>query len=215
MEEILFGALAILLLLIPLGCALWSISCIVRLFKDAQFSWAMISIIAFICPFVSLFLAGLGLTLRKETEEAGIYALKGATISFFIFAFIFAFTFDPLMKRALVDHHDHVSDRHYTPNNMHTTQLAVEDYAVQNVGNYPADTINFSSSIPTGGIGVRFKNPYNTAQPAIVGGIPTQYGQVGYEHSRYGSRAYTIYGYGKKGILKNDAGATFTLTSDN
>ncbi len=95
---------------------------------------------------------------------------------------------------------------------MHTTQLAAEDYAVQNSGNYPADTINFSHSIPAGGFGLSFKNPYNPAQPAIVGGVPTVLGSVGYEHNGYNPNTYFIYGYGERGLLKNAAGATFTLS---
>ncbi len=98
MGEIIIIVLAVLLLLIPLVCAFWSINCVARLFKNAQFFWAIVSIVAFISvtilliklidqeeprailiysgPFASLFLAGLGLTRRKETKEAGTSALN-------------------------------------------------------------------------------------------------------------------------------------------
>jgi prepilin-type N-terminal cleavage/methylation domain-containing protein len=80
--------------------------------------------------------------------------------------------------------------------NMHTTQLAAEDFAVKSDGNYPGDVVDFRSSLPdtTG-----FDNPFTgiTELPEDV--TASQSGRVGYVNN--GTIGYTISGYGKDALL--------------
>ncbi len=90
--------------------------------------------------------------------------------------------------------------------NMHTVQLAAEDYAVRNDGNYagednPVDAF-FGGTAPT--------NPVNSNEPGLVSGIPTRPGQVGYV---YKDGIYYIYGFGEKELIKNATGGTFILSN--
>ena len=47
-----------------------------------------------------------------------------------------------------------------TKANMHTFQLAAEDYGVQNDGTYAAAASTLAPLLPGGGVGVNFKNPF-------------------------------------------------------
>ena len=53
-----------------------------------------------------------------------------------------------------------------TKANMHTFQLASEDYGVQNNGTYSADCAGVAPMLPRGG--ANFKNPFNSANAAFV-----------------------------------------------
>jgi type II secretion system protein G len=50
--------------------------------------------------------------------------------------------------------------------NMHTFQLAAEDYGVQQDGTYSTDVSGVAPLLPRGG--ANFKNPFNNADPAYV-----------------------------------------------
>jgi type IV pilus assembly protein PilA len=92
--------------------------------------------------------------------------------------------------------------------NMHTAQLAVEDYAVMNDGNYAGHTnihTTLAAMLPT-----NFKTPFTgaTGSGAITSGSTANaQGVVYYDHATYGATGYTIQGYGKSSVL------TLTLTS--
>ncbi len=96
--------------------------------------------------------------------------------------------------------------------NMHTVQLAAEDFAVRNVGNY-ANDINpayelfekWGSNPPV--------NPFDPGLPGVVSGIPTRQGQVGYEHQGFNSSTYKIRGYGTDGLIRDASGQVFTLSN--
>ncbi len=93
--------------------------------------------------------------------------------------------------------------------NMHTVQLAVEDYAVDTAGLYPAETlINLTQVLSIQGI----TNPFNTSASAFVGGVAVSPGEVGYNHNSYDNAPYTITGFGANSILLNQAGTTYILT---
>ncbi len=102
-----------------------------------------------------------------------------------------------------------------TKSNMHTVQLAAEDYAVKNVGNYALDTApgadlftDYGSSIPT--------NPFDASGNGLVAGSPSTSGEAGYNHDSFGSiEQYTITGYGKDDILLDASGSTFILSNSN
>ena len=55
-----------------------------------------------------------------------------------------------------------------TKANMHTFQLAAEDYGVQNDGTYSADCAGVAPLLPRGG--ANFKNPFNNTNAAYVDG---------------------------------------------
>ncbi len=80
--------------------------------------------------------------------------------------------------------------------NMHTTQLAAEDFAVKSDGNYPADVVDFRSSLPdtTG-----FDNPFTGLTELPEDATASASGRVGYVNN--GTIGYTISGYGKDAIL--------------
>lgn len=104
-----------------------------------------------------------------------------------------------------------------TKSNMHTTQLAAEDYAVKNVGNYAADADAVADNL----LELNMTNPFNSqassfvAGEAVAVGAASDGGAVGYNHPNYGSSNYSITGYGKSGILKDAAGGTFILSNEN
>jgi prepilin-type N-terminal cleavage/methylation domain-containing protein len=92
--------------------------------------------------------------------------------------------------------------------NMHTVQLAVEDYAVMNDGNYAAHA-NIHTTLATM-LPSSFKNPFTggTGSAALTSGsTANSQGVVYYDHAAYGATCYTIRGYGKSSVL------TLTLTS--
>ncbi len=93
--------------------------------------------------------------------------------------------------------------------NMHTTQLAAEDYADKNGGKYaddddPVETLftQFGSICPA--------NPINSKEADLVSGIPTKPGQVGYV---YEDGNYFIYGYGYYELIKGGNGDTLILSN--
>ncbi|OQY30171.1 MAG: hypothetical protein B6244_00985 [Candidatus Cloacimonetes bacterium 4572_55] len=92
--------------------------------------------------------------------------------------------------------------------NMHTVQLAVEDYAVKQVGNYAAD-----SDLTL--LAVDVSNPFNSSAAGLVANVATIAGDVGYDHDNYGSLSYSITGFGKEAILQDADGNIFTLTNEN
>lgn len=92
--------------------------------------------------------------------------------------------------------------------NMHTVQLAVEDYAVKNVGNYSAD-----SDVTV--LEVDVTNPFDSGANGLVQNAAANSGEVGYDHDTYGSTNYTITGYGKDGILQGADGTTFIMSNQN
>lgn len=107
--------------------------------------------------------------------------------------------------------------------NMHTLQLAVEDYAVQNVGNYCAHGGIFpvggsTSEFDMDGDGdgdVTLHNPFDSGEEGLNWGFPSAAGIVSYDHEVYGSTPYTIMGRGKDGILQGAGGTTFIMSNQN
>ena len=92
-----------------------------------------------------------------------------------------------------------------TKTNMHTLQLSVEDYGVQNDGSYPGviDATHVINALPS-----TFKNPYSgasgagaawedravyAADPSAISGI------VSYADSL--TMTYNVKGYGTSGVL--------------
>ena len=101
--------------------------------------------------------------------------------------------------------------------NMHTTQLAVEDYNVNAFGNYPTIVIAFSPYLPhvSGGIN-GFMNPFTNVpelpidgDPLATPGIITE-GQIAYAYDFASPTrdSYTIFGWGKQdeGLLELQLG---------
>jgi prepilin-type N-terminal cleavage/methylation domain-containing protein len=80
--------------------------------------------------------------------------------------------------------------------NMHTTQLAAEDYAVRNSGDYPVDVADFRSSLPDT---LGFDNPFSGAVELPEDVTATASGKVGYVNNA--QIGYTISGYGKDALL--------------
>jgi len=80
--------------------------------------------------------------------------------------------------------------------NMHTTQLAAEDYAVRNDGDYPTDVADFRGSLPDT---LGFDNPFTSAQELPFDATAATPGEVGYVNN--GQIGYTISGYGKDALL--------------
>ena len=84
--------------------------------------------------------------------------------------------------------------------NMHTVQLAIEDFAVQNDGTYPvaADDAAVKANCPGGAYP---KNPFNTGAAITMtwGGDPAAKGNVGANPAT--TAGYTLKGFGKSAIL--------------
>jgi prepilin-type N-terminal cleavage/methylation domain-containing protein len=84
--------------------------------------------------------------------------------------------------------------------NCHNTQLAAEDFAVQNNGTYPA-TVAPMRSFFTDPVGVAgfLQNPYTSAMSEPVNGRAAQSGQTGYEPvlENGNTVGYWITGFGK------------------
>ncbi len=96
--------------------------------------------------------------------------------------------------------------------NMHTVQLAAEDYAVKNVGVYALHTTpiatlftDFGSEVPA--------NPFGGAND-LVANEAANSGEVGYDHTAV-LDAYSITGYGKDAIINDSDGNTFILSNSN
>jgi prepilin-type N-terminal cleavage/methylation domain-containing protein len=83
--------------------------------------------------------------------------------------------------------------------NMHTTQLACEDYAVRQDGAYPADVVDFQSVLPDSVNG--FLNPFTGTREFPVDGTAASPGEVGYEDVGSPPNGYSITGYGISALL--------------
>jgi type IV pilus assembly protein PilA len=92
--------------------------------------------------------------------------------------------------------------------NMHTLQLAIEDFAVQNDGTYPvaADDAAVQANLPNG---VYPNNPFNTAAAMAMNwaGAPAGEGDCG------SNPAATVNGYSIRGNGKGGALLTLVLTN--
>jgi len=93
-----------------------------------------------------------------------------------------------------------------TKANMHTFQLAAEDYGIQNDGTYAALAADVSALIPPAGI--TFINPFNPSAAAYVDQatwtVPLATGSTISGITAYGDSAqmrYQVAGRGKKGDL--------------
>jgi hypothetical protein len=83
--------------------------------------------------------------------------------------------------------------------NMHTFQLAIEDFAVKNTGTYPvaADDAAVKANMPGGAYP---KNPFTGANDAWVWAAnPATKGIIGANPCT--TTGYTILGYGKSALL--------------
>ena len=101
--------------------------------------------------------------------------------------------------------------------NMHTTQLAAEDYAVKNVGQYAGDATPVTDVL--GGDAREFTNPFGSTLNGLVQGdiatAPLE-GEVAYDHNAFGLSTYSVFGSGKNdAILLGADGATFVLSNEN
>jgi prepilin-type N-terminal cleavage/methylation domain-containing protein len=87
--------------------------------------------------------------------------------------------------------------------NAHTTQLAAEDFAVQNDGVYATDQ---TTLLPDGATTLadllpgNIKNPFNAAGAPVVDGAPANDGEVGYDTTGLVGIGYTITGLGKNAV---------------
>jgi type IV pilus assembly protein PilA len=80
--------------------------------------------------------------------------------------------------------------------NVHTTQLAAEDYAVRQNGTYAANVASFRGSLPDT---LGFQNPFSGATELPRDATAANPGEVGYVPN--GTIGYTITGYGKDAIV--------------
>ena len=80
--------------------------------------------------------------------------------------------------------------------NVHTTQLAAEDYAVRQNGTYAANVAAFRGSLPDT---LGFQNPFTGAVELPQDATAANPGEVGYVPN--GTIGYTITGYGKDAIV--------------
>ena len=83
--------------------------------------------------------------------------------------------------------------------NAHTLQLAAEDFAAQNDGNYATD---FSTMLPSGNtipdiIPGAPTNPFDPAGVAFLDGVPANDGEVGYDTAGLVGFGYTVTGLGR------------------
>ncbi len=79
--------------------------------------------------------------------------------------------------------------------NMHTVQVTVETYAVDEAGQYPSAIADFEDDLPA-----NFANPYDSGSDALVDDEAANAGEVGYEDWT-DLDGYTITGYGKDDLL--------------
>jgi type IV pilus assembly protein PilA len=82
--------------------------------------------------------------------------------------------------------------------NMHSFQLAVEDFAVKNTGTYPiaTDDAAVKANMPSGNYP---KNPFTGTNDAWTWVAPAAQGIIGM--STVSTTGYTIAGYGKSALL--------------
>ena len=80
--------------------------------------------------------------------------------------------------------------------NVHTTQLAAEDYAAARDGFYAATVTDLRAGLPdtTG-----FVNPFTGVKELPLDGVAAARGRVGYEPN--GRIGYTITGFGKDALI--------------
>jgi prepilin-type N-terminal cleavage/methylation domain-containing protein len=80
--------------------------------------------------------------------------------------------------------------------NVHTTQLAAEDWAVTNNGLYPPSVASFRSALPdtTG-----FVNPFTDTRELPMDGAANAMGKIGYEQTA--ADAYRVTGWGRNGLI--------------
>ena len=93
-----------------------------------------------------------------------------------------------------------------TKSNMHTFQLAAEDYGVQNDGAYASNASDVASNLPSGG--ATFKNPFSNTtgtgaawedRSSVTGAVTATAGITSYCDSA--NNTYNIKGYGKTAAL--------------
>jgi prepilin-type N-terminal cleavage/methylation domain-containing protein len=82
--------------------------------------------------------------------------------------------------------------------NMHTTQLAAEDYSVTNNGIYATDVADLSGILPDS---TGFLNPFTGAMELPIDGSASSPGQVGYDEVGSPPTGYTITGFGMGGLV--------------
>jgi len=80
--------------------------------------------------------------------------------------------------------------------NVHTTQLAAEDFAVRQNGTYPTNVAAFKSSLPDT---LGFSNPFTGTKELPMDATANAQGKVGYVPN--GTIGYTISGFGKDAIV--------------
>ncbi len=85
--------------------------------------------------------------------------------------------------------------------NMHTTQLAAEDYAVRHNGDYPDNVIDFKGALPDSVNG--FLNAFTGVSELPMDGTANAQGKVGYVDNTVNNAtiSYVISGYGKDDLL--------------
>jgi prepilin-type N-terminal cleavage/methylation domain-containing protein len=84
--------------------------------------------------------------------------------------------------------------------NMHTTQLAAEDYAVRRDGDYPDNVVDFQGALPDT---LGFMNPFTGVQALPTDATAAAQGVVGYVDNTVNAAtiSYVISGYGKDALL--------------
>lgn len=92
--------------------------------------------------------------------------------------------------------------------NMHTIQLAVEDYAVLNGGFYASDSGNLTEMFSLGAV----NNPFVDGGDFLVSDIPAEPGVVGYDHDTFSGTGYTILGHGRFDLLRNADNSPYSLS---
>jgi type II secretory pathway pseudopilin PulG len=83
--------------------------------------------------------------------------------------------------------------------NVHSMQMAAEDFAIQNDAVYAADFTETlaSGAIVTDLLPAPVENPFDTAASALVDTPPTVEGEVGYDTTGRTGVGYVIVGLGK------------------
>jgi type II secretory pathway pseudopilin PulG len=77
--------------------------------------------------------------------------------------------------------------------NMHTTQLAAEDYSVTNNGVYATDVVDIAGLLPDS---TGLLNPFTGDPELPIDGTAANPGEVGYEEVGTPPTGYTVSGYG-------------------
>jgi type IV pilus assembly protein PilA len=82
--------------------------------------------------------------------------------------------------------------------NMHTTQLAAEDYSVTNNGIYATDVADIAALLPDS---AGFLNPFTGDPELPIDGTAATPGEVGYDEVGTPPTGYTISGFGHSNPL--------------